>query len=298
MPMQKVEFEFPEDDSVDSKEIEVEVNEENSNDIEIEAAVGREDIQKKPKSVIEAGELAKEQALREREAAEAYAKQLIEENKQLKQSSTKNQSALIESAKRQVEAELNTAKRAYRDAYEAGETDAIVEAQQLLNSAQIRMDKVNSFRAPTIEEETPLQRSSNTVQQQVEAPSTPQITRDEKAEAWRDENPWFGSDDEMTAFALGYHNKLVKDGVDPQSDTYYEKINSRMREVFPDQLDDGIDDEPEEPRRKSSNVVAPATRSTAPKKVRLTQSQIAIANRLGVPLEQYARQAADLMRKQ
>jgi len=350
MPMQKVEFEFPEDDSVDSKEIEVEVNEENSNDIEIEAAVGREDIQKKPKSVIEAGELeieveddtpekdkgrkpskppeevtdeelenysekvkkrinhfskgyhderrAKEQALREREAAEAYAKQLIEENKQLKQSSTKNQSALIESAKRQVEAELNAAKRAYRDAYEAGETDAIVEAQQLLNSAQIRMDKVNSFKAPTVEEETPLQRSSNTVQQQVEAPSTPQITRDEKAETWRDENPWFGSDDEMTAFALGYHNKLVKDGVDPQSDTYYEKINSRMREVFPDQLDDGIDDEPEEPRRKSSNVVAPATRSTAPKKVRLTQSQIAIANRLGVPLEQYARQAADLMRKQ
>jgi len=350
MPMQKVEFEFPEDDSVDSKEIEVEVNEENSNDIEIEAAVGREDIQKKPKSVIEAGELeieveddtpekdkgrkpskppeevtdeelenysekvkkrinhfskgyhderrAKEQALREREAAEAYAKQLIEENKQLKQSSTKNQSALIESAKRQVEAELNAAKRAYRDAYEAGETDAIVEAQQLLNSAQIRMEKVNNFKAPTVEEETPLQRSSNTVQQQVEAPSTPQITRDEKAETWRDENPWFGSDDEMTAFALGYHNKLVKDGVDPQSDTYYEKINSRMREVFPDQLDDGIDDEPEEPRRKSSNVVAPATRSTAPKKVRLTQSQIAIANRLGVPLEQYARQAADLMRKQ
>jgi len=350
MPMQKVEFEFPEDDSVDSKEIEVEVNEENSNDIEIEAAVGREDIQKKPKSVIEAGELeieveddtpekdkgrkpskppeevtdeelenysekvkkrinhfskgyhderrAKEQALREREAAEAYAKQLIEENKQLKQSSTKNQSALIESAKRQVEAELNAAKRAYRDAYEAGETDAIVEAQQLLNSAQIRMEKVNNFKAPTVEEETPLQRSSNTVQQQVEAPSTPQITRDEKAETWRDQNPWFGSDDEMTAFALGYHNKLVKDGVDPQSDTYYEKINSRMREVFPDQLDDGIDDEPEEPRRKSSNVVAPATRSTAPKKVRLTQSQIAIANRLGVPLEQYARQAADLMRKQ
>jgi len=351
MPMQKVEFEFPEDDSVDSKEIEVEQNEENSNELEIEDAVGREDIQKKPKSVIEAGELeieieddtpekdkgrkpspkppeevtddelenysekvkkrikhfskgyhderrAKEQALREREAAEQYAKQLIEENKGLKESSTKNQSALIESAKRQVEAELNAAKRAYRDAYEAGETDAIVEAQQQLNSAQIRMDKVASFKSPTVVRETPLQRSPNTVQQQVQEPPTPQITRDEKAEAWREENSWFGSDDEMTAFALGYHNKLVRDGVDPQSDTYYEKINSRMREVFPDQLDDGIDDEPEEPRRKSSNVVAPATRSTAPKKVRLTQSQIAIANRLGVPLEQYAKQVADLTRKQ
>jgi hypothetical protein len=101
----------------------------------------------------------------------------------------------------------------------------------------------------------------------------------------------------MTAFALGLHNKLTKDGVDPQSDTYYEKINSRMRQVFPDQFDDGIEDEPEVPKQKSSNVVAPATRSTGPKKIRLTQSQIAIAKKLGVPLETYAKQAAELMRK-
>ena len=110
--------------------------------------------------------------------------------------------------------------------------------------------------------------------------------------------PWFGSDDEMTAFALGLHNKLTKEGVDPQSDTYYEKINSRMRQVFPDQFDDGIEDEPASTQRKSSNVVAPATRSTGPKKIRLTQSQIAIAKKLGVPLETYAKQAAELMRKQ
>jgi len=355
MAMQQVEYEFPNEKDESLTEIEITAEEEVNTSIEVEPAVGRDDIQQKPKSVkngaedtkIEAGEVeieieddtpekdkgrkpskppeevtdeelenysekvkkrinhfskgyhderrAKEQALREREAAEAYAKQLIEENKQLKQSSTKNQAALIQSAKRQVEAELNAAKRAYRDAYEAGETDAIVEAQQLLNTAQIRMEKVNTFKEPAIEEETPLQRSYNTVQQQVEAPSTPQITRDEKAEAWRDENPWFGSDDEMTAFALGYHNKLVKEGVDPQSDDYYEKINSRMRNVFPDQFDDGID-EPEEPKKKSSNVVAPATRSTSPNKVRLTQSQIAIAKRLNVPLDVYAKQVAQLLR--
>ena len=237
---------------------------------------------------------AKEQALREREAAEAYARQLIEENNRLKSDGIKSQNALIESAKRQVEAEVMAAKRAYKDAYESGEADAILEAQQQLNNAQIRMERVSSFKPTKEEKETPLQSDSNRVQQQVQAPQEPQVARDVKAEAWRDENPWFGSDDEMTAFALGYHNKLVKEGVDPRSDDYYEKINSRMRKVFPDQFDDGI--EPEEPKKKSSNVVAPATRSTSPNKVRLTQSQIAIAKRLNVPLDVYARQVAQLAR--
>jgi len=238
---------------------------------------------------------AKEQALREREAVESYAKQLIEENNRLKQDGVKSQNALIESAKRQVEAEMLAAKRAYKDAYESGESDAILEAQQQLNNAQIRMERVSSFKPEKVKKETPLQSDSNRVQQQVQAPQEQQIARDVKAEAWRDENPWFGSDDEMTAFALGYHNKLVKEGVDPQSDDYYEKINSRMRKVFPNQFDDGIDG-PEEPKKKSSNVVAPATRSTSPNKVRLTQSQIAIAKRLNVPLDVYAKQVAQLAR--
>jgi hypothetical protein len=124
--------------------------------------------------------------------------------------------------------------------------------------------------------------------------------RDEKAESWRDDNPWFGSDDEMTAFALGLHRLKAKEGagLTRNQTNYYEKINSRMRQVFPDQFDDGIEDEPASTQRKSSNVVAPATRSTGPKKIRLTQSQIAIAKKLGVPLETYAKQAAELMRKQ
>ena len=103
----------------------------------------------------------------------------------------------------------------------------------------------------------------------------------------------------MTGYVMGVHEELISDGVDPTGDEYYEKINSRMRQVFPDQFDDGIDDEPEEaPKKKSSNVVAPATRSTGPKKVRLKQSQIAVAKRLGVPLEPYAKQGAELARKQ
>lgn len=236
---------------------------------------------------------AKETALREREALEQYAKQLIEENQKLKGAETKSHNALIESAKKQVETELNAAKRMYKDAYEAGDSDALLVAQEALNKAQIRADRVGSLKPRAQVTETPLQTDINPVQRPQQAPP-----RDTKAEAWRDANPWFGSDDEMTAFALGLHNKLVKDGLDPRSDEYYEKINSRMRSVFSDQFDDGVEDEPEAaPKKRPSNVVAPATRSTGPKKVRLTQSQVAIAKKLGVPVEQYALQVAQLARK-
>ena len=237
---------------------------------------------------------AKEEAQRQQEALEAYAKNLMAENEKLKGSVDQSHNTLIESAKKQVESELSMAKSQYRQAYESGEPDAILEAQTALNTAQIRLEKVNGLKPKQIQA---LQPQETPVEQAPTAPQ-PQVQRDEKADSWRDDNPWFGSDDEMTAFALGLHNKLTKDGVDPQSDTYYEKINSRMRQVFPDQFDDGIEDEPEGTKRKSSNVVAPASRSTAPKKIRLTQSQVAIAKKLGVPLETYAKQAAELMRKQ
>jgi uncharacterized protein (UPF0303 family) len=99
----------------------------------------------------------------------------------------------------------------------------------------------------------------------------------------------------MTAYAIGVHQKLVKNGVNPQSDEYYEAIDARMRKVFPEEFEGQIVDEPK--TRRQTNVVAPATRSTAPKKVTLTQTQVALANRLGVPLEEYARQVALEMRK-
>ena len=238
---------------------------------------------------------AKEEAQRQQEALEAYAKNLMAENEKLKGSVDQSHNTLIESAKKQVQGEMALAQRQYREAYESGEPDAILEAQTALNTAQIRQEKVNGLKPKQIQA---LQPQETPVEQAPTAPQ-PQVQRDEKADSWRDDNPWFGSDDEMTAFALGLHNKLTKDGVDPQSDTYYEKINSRMRQVFPDQFDDGIEDEPEvHAKPKSSNVVAPASRSTGPKKIRLTQSQIAIAKKLGVPLETYAKQAAELMRKQ
>jgi hypothetical protein len=115
---------------------------------------------------------------------------------------------------------------------------------------------------------------------------------DPKARAWQEANPWFGVDDEMTAVAVTVHRRLVESGVDPTSDAYYERINARVRQLFPDAFTS------EKPAKRSSTVVAPATRSTAPKKIVLTQSQVNLAKRLGVPLEAYAKQVAETMRKQ
>ena len=236
---------------------------------------------------------AKEEAQRQQEALETYTKNLMAENEKLKGSVDESHNTLIQSAKKQVDSELAMAKRQYKEAYESGEPDAVLEAQTMLNTAQIRLERVNGLKPKQI---PALQPQETPVQTQVDAPQ-PQVQRDEKAETWREKNSWFGSDDEMTAFALGLHNKLTKEGVDPKTDTYYEKINARMQQVFPDQFAGGAE-ETESTQRKSSNVVAPATRSTAPKKIRLTQSQVAIAKKLGVPLEIYAKQAAELMRKQ
>jgi hypothetical protein len=233
---------------------------------------------------------AKEQAMREREELERLAQKLVDENSKLKGTVSKNQAVLIEQAKKQVAVELEQAKRAYKDAYESGNADALLEAQDKLTSARLRSERVENFKVPALQEE------QNEVQTQEENTTAPVTVKpDDKAVQWADANPWFGTDDEMTSFALGLHKKLVTNGVDPQSDEYYQSINARMRHVFPENFEDAQTQEVDKPKR-NQNVVAPATRSTAPRKVKLTQTQVAIAKRLGVPLEQYAKQVADLMR--
>ena len=229
-----------------------------------------------------------EQAAREKAELEAMAARLIEENKKLKGTVGQNQQAMLEQAKKTAERELEDAKSKFKAAYDAGESDAVVAAQEALTAAKLKVDRVNNIKLPA------LQTAEDDVQTQ---PTTPAVV-DARAQDWQKANPWFGQDDEMTSFALGLHQKLVKQGVNPRSDDYYEKINSRMRQVFPDAFDD-VEEAPEEtkPRRKT-NVVAPATRSTAPKKIVLTQTQVALAKRLGVPLEEYAKQVAMELRKQ
>ena len=231
---------------------------------------------------------AKEAAIREKQALEELAQKMADELKNVKGNFNKSQEALLEQAKRVAATEVEEAKRKYKEAYESGEADKVVEAQEELTSAKMKADKVNNFKP------TPLQDEETSVQTSYTAPNN--VNRDERAEAWRQDNSWFGTDDEMTAFALGLHQKLVKSGVDPQSDEYYDAINSRMRKVFPENFEEA-EPEPEEEKPQRSNVVAPATRSTAPKKIVLTKTQVAIAKRLGVPLELYAKQVAEEMRK-
>ena len=228
---------------------------------------------------------AKEEALRERQELERVTQQLMEENKKLKGNVNKNQTALLEQAKKNAAIETEGAKRAYKEAYESGDSDAVLEAQEKLTNAKIKSDRLANFKLPALQE------TETSVQTQVEQ-TAPAVQVDERAANWQKNNSWFGSDDEMTSLALGLHNKLVKQGVSPQSDEYYETIDSRMRQVFPDNFEEA------EPKRKKAQVVAPATRSTAPKKVTLTRTQVQIAKRLGLTPEQYAKQVAIDMRKQ
>ena len=229
---------------------------------------------------------AKEASQRERQEMEAFAKTLVDENNKLKGSVEKNQAALLEQAKKNSAIEVLSAKRAYKRAYEAGDADKLLDAQDKLTNAKIKADKLGDF------EPESLQQAEIPVQIPQEAPIQP----DTKASDWASENSWFGSDDEMTAYAMGVHSKLVKQGVDTTSDDYYETINSRMRNTFPEEFGE-IEELEERPSKRQSNVVAPATRSTAPRKVRLTQTQVAIAKKLGVPLDLYAKKVAEEMRK-
>lgn len=240
---------------------------------------------------------ARETAERERDELERVTRQLVEDNKRFKADTNKSQTALVEQAKARAQTDLDAAKRRFKEAYESGDSDGVTEAQDQLAAARSRLDRVNNLKVPPLQDEKvdvkqPHERE--TVQQEPEKP-TPKRQLAPRVAEWTEENPWFGQDDEMTAFALGYHNKLVKEGVDPETEDYYKKLDARLRKVFPENFDEEVDDEPPESRqqKKPTSSVAPVTRSTAQKKVRLTKTQVAIANRLGVPLELYAKEVAE-----
>jgi hypothetical protein len=231
---------------------------------------------------------AKEAAEREKDEAIRIAQAVFEENKRLKGSVNQNQQVLLEQAKRAVGKEIEDAKRQYKEAYESGDSDKLLEAQEALTTAKIRADKVNNFKpTPLQEKETPVKIEP---QPQQAAPV------DEKLLAWQDRNQWFGSNKRMTSYALGLHEELVENGIRVGSEEYYKRIDTDIRERFPDQVGAG-ESVDAKPQRTKSNVVSPATRSTAPKKIVLTQTQVNLAKRLGVPLELYARKVAEEMRK-
>ena len=230
---------------------------------------------------------AKEAALREKEEAIKVAQQIVEENKKLKGSLHQGQNALLEQAKKVVANEMKEAKDKFKAAYESGDAEALTAAQEEMTSVKMKLERVNNFKpAPLQEEKTEVQLPK--------VQSAPQL--DEKTRTWTEKNTWFGPNKKMTAYALGLHDELVGKGYVSGSDDYYKEIDAEMRNRFSDVFEsDKSEDAPSSPKR--SNVVAPATRSTAPRKVVLTKSQVEIAKRLGVPLELYARKVAEEMRK-
>ena len=232
----------------------------------------------------------KEKAERERQEAVTYAQKVAGENKKLQSTLSTGEEDYIKTLVSASETELNLAKRDYKEAYDSGDTEKIVEAQGAMNSAQMKLAQASGLKPQYTTSQTP-ENSVESNQQQVR----PQVAKpDAKAQAWQDTNTWFGKDEEMTSLALGVHEKLVRSGLSPTSDEYYRRIDETMQKRFPENFGDNSL-EPDRPaQRKPSNVVAPATRSTAPKKVRLSKTQVAFAKKLKLTPEQYAREMIKL----
>ena len=225
---------------------------------------------------------------RERQEALDIAKKLYEENKALKGKVNSSEAVAVDSFKTSAEQELAMAKKEYRDAYESGDGDKLVEAQEKMTTAKIKLDRVFDA-TQNLNQRRALQEQENDVQ--ISQQPVQQPIRDTKAQGWQEKNSWFGQDDEMTSLALGLHEKLVKQNgmAYATTDEYYKRIDETMRKRFPENFED-VDDEKPQSKAKPSTVVASASRSTSSKKVRLTTSQQAIAKKLGLTNEQYARE--------
>ena len=308
------EFKFP--DEIEDKKVDIEIEGDGDVEIEIEDDTPERDRGRKPldKEVLDPTEeeidsysdkvknrikeltharhderRVKESVLREKQELEHFAQQLLAENKNLKSNVYKGQEAVIAGAQQRAETELESARRELKAAQESFDTDGIIKAQEAVMDAKIKMEQVKNFRP------TPLQQEEFEVQtQQVQQKPTPP---DEKSLRWQAKNQWFGVDgfEEYTSYALGLHKKLVQNGVDPRSDDYYEKLNSRLKSTFPE-LFGATKDKPVsgEVSRRPTTVVASASRSTSGGKVRLTSTQVALAKKFGLTPQQYAVQVARL----
>lgn len=225
----------------------------------------------------------KERVQREQQEALSAAQRLLEENRRLKKTLSEGEQNLVGSYKQTAEYEVAEAKRAYRDAYESGDADKVVDAQEKLVRATSKLQQVENYK-PTLQE---ADTEVDIVPQQVQQPRL-----DQKTVTWQESNTWYGTDPEMTASALGLHQKLVNER-GPQyvgSDEYWTAIDKTMRRRFPDYFGEEEAPKPSPRENKSANVVAPASRSRSPKKIVLKQSQLSIAKRLGLTPEQYARE--------
>lgn len=250
---------------------------------------------------------AKEQALREREATEAYARQIIEENKKLQQQLSSGSKVLIEQSQSSAQLELDAAKKKYKEAYEQADVDALAEAQAEIAKATLRMDRASGMKPIEVEDR----------EYKPAEPEQPKYTP--RTQRWLDRNSdWWGKDEEMTMAAMGIDKKLQREyGAEyVGTEEYFKTIDKTMRKRFPEHFEsdqsyeedepppkkrtsEPVDEDDDDTPRRATRItspVAPASRSTPPNRIRLKASEAAQARRLGVPIEEYARQVA-LLRK-
>jgi len=240
----------------------------------------------------------KEEAKRVSDEAVKAAQKLVDENKKLRKTLDDGEGILVEQAKGRVEAQLAKAKQEYKDAYEAGDPDKLIEAQEKLSNVQNEKYRVDNYKPPVrAAEPEALPPQQAAAQTKVKEPTG-------KDKEWLDKNnTWFNVDgyEEMTGYAHGLHAKLVKAGVNPllEPEEYYRRVDTSLRAAFPNYFtkDDTTDkqivetQEVEAPQRPAGNVVAPVNRSAKkPRKVQLTSTQVGLAKRLGLTPEQYAQQ--------
>ena len=302
---EKKEYKFP--DEIDNSEIEIEIVDDTPEEDLVNAKpmpkeiiyeIDNDDLEEYSKEAKQRLLQMKKAMHDERRRADAAEKEqkealrvanlIIEENKQLKGRLSDGEKVYVSTAKESIARELNDAKREFKDAYDSGDSDRLAEAQEKLTEVKMKSSEMERYK-PQYDENT-LQNEQNAVQIQ----NQQQQRLDSKTQAWLDNNPWYGVDDDMSFLALGIHKRLEKEGVAIGSDHYYNVIDAEMKKRFPDKLDSA--EEPKnseesgtkEPVKKLSTVVAPATRSTSSKKVKLTATQLALAKKFNLSPEQYA----------
>jgi hypothetical protein len=238
---------------------------------------------------------AKEAAFKEQEEAVAFAQKIYEENRKLKSKLTYGEQNLVSSVKENVTRQLDDAKRAYKDAYDSGDSERLVEAQERLTDAKIKAQEIDRYRPEFSEEALQYQESNVKIPQQ-------QQRLEPKTQSWLDKNSWYGVDEDMSFLAMGVHRRLEREGVPIGSDHYFSVIDREMKQRFPEKFE--TDEEAKTyssteakssvKTSKPSTVVAPATRSTSPKRVKLTPTQVQLAKKFNLTPEQYARELTKL----
>tara|TARA_Y100001937_G_scaffold53431_1_gene73702 strand:+ start:1796 stop:2665 length:870 start_codon:yes stop_codon:yes gene_type:complete len=282
----------------EKQQIELDLEDEQDTEVEVEAAKEEEpQVEAATEDQFEKAEtntqkridrLTKKMREAERQKDEAlrYAQGVQAEAEQLKERMNTMDTNYVNEYSNRVTSEMGTAEGELARAIEIGDTNGVVEAQRKITRLAIENDRAEQAKA---QQQRYAQQAQAQVQAQVQQPMPQQQPRrpDPKAESWAQRNEWFGTDEAMTYAAFGVHKKLVEnEGFDPQSDEYYSELDKRMQSEFPHKLKNGES-------RRPAQTVASVSRSTSGrssgKKVRLTPSQVAIAKKLGVPLEEYAK---------